>query len=70
MQNVVDELCTELEVALDISIPYNINLDFKKNYVVDDPATMDISETHMGIATAFKLQCDSHLEHCHTIESK
>ena len=69
MQNVVDELCTELEVALNISIPSNIILDFKKKYVVlDEPATMDISERHMGIATAFKLQCDSHLDHCHMIE--
>eukprot|EP00957_Ditylum_brightwellii_P013832 1042474-Ditylum_brightwellii.AAC.1 len=31
---------------------------------------MEISEKHMGIATAFKLQCASHLDHCHTIEPK
>ena len=34
MQNVVDELCTELEVALNISIPCNIILDFKKNMLL------------------------------------
>eukprot|EP00957_Ditylum_brightwellii_P099470 7576947-Ditylum_brightwellii.AAC.1 len=70
MQNVVDKLCTELEVALNISIPYDIILNFKKNYVVDEPATMAISEKHMGIATTFKQQCDSHFDHCHTIEPK
>ena len=70
MRNVVDELCMELEVALNISILCNIILDFKKKYVFDEPATMDISEKHMGIATAFKLQCESHLDHCHTIEPK
>eukprot|EP00957_Ditylum_brightwellii_P038976 2946118-Ditylum_brightwellii.AAC.1 len=68
MQNVVDELCTELDIALNISILYSIILDFQKNYIADEPATMDIHEKHIGIATAFKLQCDFHLDHCHRIE--
>ena len=72
MRNVVDEFSKKIKATMNINIPNDIILEFKKDWISDhqQAPTMEIQEEHLGIATTLHFKCRYHVKHCCTIKPK